>query len=42
MDKRDNDEAVAPTSFLWGPYLPHRYFFEVISRYLNAERAACL
>lgn len=31
MNIRDNDETVAPISFLWAAYLPHRYFFEVLA-----------
>lgn len=29
MEKRKNDQTVAPTSFLWAAYLPHRYYYEV-------------
>lgn len=31
VDIRNNDKTVAPTSFLWAAYLPHRYFFEVFA-----------
>lgn len=39
MDMRKNDERVAPTSFLWAAYLPHRYMFEVIqSGFMTTRR----
>ena len=29
MEKRKDDQTVAPTSFLWAAYMPNRYYFEV-------------
>lgn len=29
MEKRQTDQSVAPTSFLWLAYVPDRYYFEV-------------
>lgn len=29
MEKRRQDQAIAPTSYLWAAYYPHRYYYEV-------------
>ncbi|CAM9236456.1 unnamed protein product, partial [Sphacelaria rigidula] len=29
IEKRQSDETVAPTAFLWGAYYPKRYYYEV-------------
>ena len=29
INQREDDESIAPTSFLWGAYYPNRYYFEV-------------
>ncbi len=29
MEKRAADPAIAPTFFLWSPFVPNRYYYEV-------------
>ncbi|CAM9776714.1 unnamed protein product, partial [Sphacelaria rigidula] len=29
LEKRVDDQSVAPTSFLWGTYVPNRYYYEI-------------
>ena len=29
INQREQDQTIASTSFLWSPYYPNRYFFEV-------------
>ena len=31
INQRKQDQTIAPTSFLWSPYYPNRYYFEVNS-----------
>ena len=39
---RKDDSTIAPTSFLWSPYYPDRYYFEVGRRFHFAANAgAC-
>ena len=35
--KRKDDLTIAPTSFLWSPYYPNRYYFEVRRRELSCS-----
>ena len=35
--KRKDDPTIAPTSFLWSPYYPNRYYFEVRERELSCS-----
>ena len=29
MERRAADPAIAPTFFLWNPFIPNRYYYEV-------------
>ena len=35
--KREDDPTIAPTSFLWSPYYPNRYNFEVRRQELSCS-----